>query len=405
MSDTTTYQSAGVPPATKRHAALVWTAIVLAAVVALASSMTVWVKRQALDTDAWTRTSTQLLEDDQVREALSVYIVDQLYANGDVTGRLEQRLPPELAGLAQPLAGALREPAVNAVDKLLARPGIQQLWEKVNRAAHEQLMAILSGSPRENVSTANGTVVLDLRSFVVDVGTQLGIGDQLDQQLPADVGQVTILQSDQLQTAQDVTKGLKALSVLLGIVTFLLWGVALWLARGWRRIALRGIGASMVVVGVLLLLIRRIAGSYVVDALTTGGNVRDAASSAWLIGTTLLAVIGWAFLVYGVAVVAGAWLTGPSARARRSRDRMAPALVGRAGLAWTGVGIAFLLLVWWGPTPALHTVIGVVILGALLAVGFELLRRLVVAEQVEAVADPAALAIPAARTTTHDAVS
>ena len=209
---------------------------------------------------------------------------------------------------------------------------------------------------------------------------------------------MTLLQSDQLATAQDATKAIKGLSVLLGVLTFLLWGVALWLARGWRRIALRGIGASMVVVGVLLLLIRRVTGQYVVDALTTGGDIRDAASSAWLIGTSLLAVIGWSFLLYGLAVVAGAWLTGPSALARRSRDRMAPVLVGRAGLAWTAVGTVFLLLVWWGPTPAWHTLLGVVILAVLLATGFELLRRLVVAEQVEAVAAPEAPAIPTVRT-------
>ena len=40
----------------------------------LVCSLTVWVQRQALDTDAWVDTSSELLEDDEVRTALSVYI-------------------------------------------------------------------------------------------------------------------------------------------------------------------------------------------------------------------------------------------------------------------------------------------------------------------------------------------
>lgn len=396
-----TARDTGGAAALKRRNVLVWTLIVLAAIIALVSSLTVWVKRQALDTDAWVDASSALLEDDQVRHALSVYVVDELYANGDVAGRLEERLPPDLSGLAGPLAGALREPAVTAVDRLLERPRVQGTWEKVNRVAHEQLVAILDGNPRPNVSTANGEVVLDLRSFVVDVGTELGVGEQLDQRLPADVGQVTVLQSDQLETAQDVAKGIKALSILLGIVTFLLWALAMWLARGWRREALRGIGASMLVVGVLLLVIRRAAGDHVVDALTNGGEVGDAAHSTWLIGTSLLADIGWAGIVYGLVIVVGAWLAGPSRLATDARARVAPVLVDRPGLAWTAVGAAYLFVVWWGPTPAFSTALGVVVLGVLVAIGFQTFRRLVVAEHAAPVVARQRVASEASTTGTH----
>lgn len=381
MGDTPTDRTETGISALRRRNGLVWTLIVLAWLIAFVSSLTVWVQRQALDTDSWTETSTALLENDEVRNALSVYIVDQLYANGDVSGRLEERLPPDLSGLAGPLAGALRQPAVTAVDRLLERPRVQDTWERVNQVAHQQLVAILEGNPRPNISTEEGEVVLDLRSFVVDVGTELGIGEQLDQNLRADVGQVTVLQSDQLKTAQDAVKGINALSWLLGIVTFLLWALALWLARGWRRVALRGIGTSLLILGVLLLVIRRVAGNYVVDALTAGGDTADAAHSTWLLATTLLAEIGWAAVIYGVCVVTGAWLAGPSRIAAGTRERTTPLVTQRPGLAWTLVGTAFLLIVWWGPTPALRRPIGVIVLAAVLAIGFEAFRRLVVADE------------------------
>src|SRR3954462_13973492 len=95
----------------REHGGLVWSLIVLAAVIALVSSLTVWVKRQALDTDSWTRASSALLQDDKVRAALSAYIVDELYTKSDVAQNLQERLPPNLAGIAAPLAGALRAPA------------------------------------------------------------------------------------------------------------------------------------------------------------------------------------------------------------------------------------------------------------------------------------------------------
>jgi hypothetical protein len=387
MADTAEHPAAEGP--VREHRGLVWSLIALAAVIALVSSLTVWVKRQALDTDSWTDASAALLQDDQVREALSTYIVDELYSNGDVSGRLQESLPPDLAGIAAPLAGALRAPAVTAVDQLLERPRIQALWEEVNRVAHQQLMVILDGNPRPNVSTENGEVVLDLRSFIVDVGTELGIGDQLEQRLPQDAGQVTVLESGELATAQDAVKVIKALSWLLFVLTLVCWGVALWLARGWRRVALRGIGASLLVIGLLLLVIRQAAGNYVVDALTSGnGDIRDAAHASWLIGTTLLAEVGWAAVLYGLVVVAGASLAGPSRIATAARARVAPALADRPGLSWAAVAAVYLLVVWWGPTPALRQPLGVLVLGVLAAVGFELFRRIAVAEATTSVTLP-----------------
>ncbi len=119
---------------------LVWGLVAFGTLILLVGSLTVWVKRQALDTDKWVDTSTQLLEDDEVRQALSLYIVDKLYATVDVEARLEQRLPENLDGLAAPIAGALREPAQRAVDDFLQRPRIQALWEDVNRVAHQTLL-------------------------------------------------------------------------------------------------------------------------------------------------------------------------------------------------------------------------------------------------------------------------
>ena len=89
----------------RTRALLVWGLVGLGALILVVGSLTVWVKRQAVDTDAWVNASSQMLDDQDVREALSIYIVDQLYQNVDVEARLELRLPEESR---RPLGAARR---------------------------------------------------------------------------------------------------------------------------------------------------------------------------------------------------------------------------------------------------------------------------------------------------------
>ncbi len=356
-----------------------WVLLTLGLLILLVGSLTVWVERQALDTDAWVDVSSELLEDDEVRQALSVYIADQLYANVDVEARLEQRLPPDLEGLAAPLSGALRSAAPQTIDQFLQRPRVQELWEDVNREAHEALLRILDDETREGVSTTEGTVTLDLRAFILQISEELGIGEGLEARIPEDAGKLVVLESDQLSTAQDAVRVIRALSWLVIVLAFAAFAGAVWLARD-RRAMLRNVGTVFVLVGIVLLIIRRIAGSYLVDALAEGESVRDAAGSAWLIGTGLLAEVAWALIIYGVVMLLGAVLAGPSRVTRRMRGAIAPTLRDRPGVAWALLAGVYLLLVLWGPVPALRTWLGVLLLGGLVALGFEAFRRLTVRE-------------------------
>src|SRR4051794_29334456 len=105
----------------KRHRVVVWVLIGLATLIAFVSTLTLWVERQLLDNHAWSNASEQVLQDKGVQQALSVYLVNQLYQNVDVAAALQERLPPNLDPLAAPAAQALREPAARAVSFMIAR--------------------------------------------------------------------------------------------------------------------------------------------------------------------------------------------------------------------------------------------------------------------------------------------
>jgi hypothetical protein len=370
------------PVMSTRRRAVVWALIVAASLIAVISVLTTWVNRQMLDEDSWRKASAELIEDPAVREALSVYIVNELYDNVDLASDLEQRLPTELKPLAGTVAGALREPATDAVNRLLDTPRVQQLWIEASSLAQEKLVNVLENETGAGITTGDGVVTLDLGEVVTQLGTELGLSSSLLDRIPPDAGQITVLRSDQLATAQTAVKALKVLSVVLFVLVFALYALAVYLAAGERRQTLRNVGWALVLVGLVVLVARRLAGQYAIDALTTPES-EQAGKRAWLIGSSILGQIGVAAIIYGVIVVAGAVLAGPTAWATSARRWMAPVVGNRAGIAWGIVAGAYLLLVLWGPTHALRTAWGIVLLAALLALGVVVLRRQMVAESAQ----------------------
>jgi hypothetical protein len=368
---------AGGAPLTRNRAIAVWALVVVASLLLLVSSLTIWVKRQALDTDAWTNTSGQMLANDEIRGQLSIYLVDALFTNTDASARIEKALPPNGAALAPVIAGALRNFAVQAADRLLSTPQAQKLWEEANRRAHQNLIAVLNGEDVGRFQTANGSVVLDLSPVVQNLRDRLGLqGDRL----PPDAGKITILNSDQLGTAQTSLKVIKALSVVLVLLVLFLYGLAIYLAGGHRRRILRASAVSLVIVGVLLLAIQRVVGNQVVNSLIGTDAERPAGHSAWIIGTELLRGIAVALVVYGLIVLAGAWLAGPTRYATWSRGRLAPTFREQAWIVYASVAAVFLLVLAWGPTQSTKTWFGILLLGGLLFFGVAMLHRQTVAE-------------------------
>ena len=146
--------------------------------------LALWVKRQALETDTWAETSTELLEDESIRDAISDFIVTTIYDNIDVEQEIANALPPNAQILAAPIAGGLRQVAGQAADKALESSKVQALWEDANRRAHERLLALIEDKG-EYVSTTGGTVTLDLTSLVSNVAANVGIGGDVASKLPA----------------------------------------------------------------------------------------------------------------------------------------------------------------------------------------------------------------------------
>jgi hypothetical protein len=356
-------------------------------VVAFFAVFAVWAKRQALETDTWARTSSKMLENEDIRDAVAGFLVEQLFAAADVEQRLEKALPPDAKPLAGPASGGLREFADQAAPKLLERPRVQALWEKANRAAHAQLLAIVEGRSG-TVSQQGGDVTLDLRQLVGQLAGQTGLPNVADK-IPADKAEIVILHSDELEAAQDGVNLLNTLAWVLTVVALAFYAVAVYLAQGWRREALRSVGLSFVAVGIAALVARGIAGGAVVSSLASTATVEPAVNAAWSIGTSVLAEIAGAMVLYGVFIVIAAWLAGNTRPSVALRREIAP-YYHEPLFAYAALVVIVALLLWWAPTEGLRRPFEALLLIGFLALGTETLRRQVAREFPDATREIAA---------------
>jgi hypothetical protein len=372
MSEAATAAPSARPKKRRGRSAAVWIVLVVAGLLLLVSSFAVWVNRVALNTEVFVDTSTELIEDEAIRSAVATRAVDELFDSVDVEAEIEAQLPADYKSLSGPATAGLREASYRLVTRALEQPRLQRLWTVTLQESHETLVAVLEGDG-ERVSTEGGVVTLDLERIVLEAADRIGIRDQIEDQLPEDVGRIEILRSDELDTAQSVFQLLKALAWVLPLLTLGAFALAIWLATDRRR-AVRRIGATLFLVGVLGLVAVNVVGDYIVNELVAETDTRTAAGNAWDILTELLRSSFRSMIGVGILFLVAAWLAGTGPRAVGARRFLAPALRNRAW-AYGALALVGLILLLTGPVGDFTRFLVVVALVALGAVWIEVTRR------------------------------
>ncbi len=348
--------------------------VVLGSVLAFLSVFAIWIERQALNTDDWVSTSDHLIQNETIRAAVANYLVDQLYENVNVEAELKDILPGETKQLAGPAAGGLRQVAGSGAEKVLETSTAQSLWEDANRTAHEQLLSVLENKG-EAVSTEEGNVSLNLGSLLTNLANQVGIGQQLAEKLPPDAGQIRILRSDQLKTAQNIAVAIKGLALLLSLLTFAAFAGAIYLSRDSRWVTVLFSGIGLIAAGFAVIVARHIAGGIVVDQLVVTESVKPAGEAAWSIATSLMTSIATTVIVVGVLFSAAGWLGSPTGSAQTSRRAIAPVLRDYGAYVYTGLAIVVCLYFLSAPTQGLRSFLTTLVVAGMAAFGIHELRK------------------------------
>ena len=218
--------------------------VVVASVLAFAAVLAVWVDRQVLDTDNWATASSELLEIPAVRNRTAAYLADKAYEESDIEGQIASVLPPRLQPLAAPAAGFLRDRLEKRAREALARPEVQQLWEDANRTAHQRLLDALENE---------GPVTIDLHRLLEAVERRAGFGGRAAAVVPEGAATVTVIRSEQLDSARKGVRILGALPIVLVVLSLALAAAAIYWSEGRRRRVLRGYGIGLIAAGALAL--------------------------------------------------------------------------------------------------------------------------------------------------------
>jgi hypothetical protein len=363
--------------------------LVLATIVTLLAPVAVWGRNLLLNTDRYVSTVAPLASDPGVQQAVITAVDTQFADNVDVKDFATSVLPSAASVLAGPIAAATTTLVNTIVTKIVESPAFAKVWETMNRAAHAELVAALTG---EKSSAASGlrAVVLDLSPVVAQVRAQLlAAGLVVAQNLPVVGPTITILNIDTIERAQAYTRFFDKVADWLPWLALLLFAGAIALARRRRRtllISAACIAAAMVVLGLVLNVVRHFYLGGVSDYLTaaTAGSIYDTVTRYLRDGLRIIFVV--ALLVMLVA-----WVFGPARRAvslRRwavafatkpwtGRAETTPAgrFVADNHLALTGgvaVLAALIVVLWSNPPVAL--VLSVVIVALVLIGLIELIR-------------------------------
>jgi hypothetical protein len=338
----------GSPPPRRRHrggwrAPVAIVLIVLGCVLAPVSVLAVWTANQVSDTNRYVENVAPLIHEPSVQSALTEKITTQINTRLNVQGLTNQaanalssrgltRVGTLLHTFSGQLAGAVGGFIHTQVAKIVASPQVATLWEQVNRRAHAQLVKALSGQGKGSVTISNGQVVLNLGPFIDLVKHRLAArGFTIVNNIPAINPTLALFSAKYLVKAQTGYRLINDLKIVLPILSLLLMGAGVYIAKGHRRALIGaglGLAGSMLILGIAL----AIARSIYLNSVPS--NVLPANAAAVLYDTLVrfikdgLRVI----LVVGLIVAIAAFFTGPSATAVGTRRGISK------GLAWVRTG-------------------------------------------------------------------
>jgi hypothetical protein len=388
-----------------------WRAVTAAVLITLSCALAplsvaaVWASRQVSDTDRYVETVAPLANDpavqstiaDAATRAIFSYINVPAITTETLNAISQQGLPPRVAANLQ----ALKGPIVNGVEsftrsevgKVVASPQFATVWKQANQTTHTELVSLLEGKQGGAVSAQNDAVTLNLAPIIAQVKQRLvADGYTIANNIPAVNTSIVLVRSDAVTKAQGLYRLLNALGVWLPVIALLLFATGVYVAGSHRRALLLGslgVAGAMLTLGVALAIARPLYLNALppeVISREAGGQIFDTLVRFLRYGLRAVAVLA-------LVVAIGAFFTGPSETAVRTRAALTKGIgalrgnaesaglsTGRFG-AWTFahkrilrvaaiVAGALVLTFWSQPTVTVIVVTAAVVLIAIGVIEF-----------------------------------
>jgi hypothetical protein len=312
--------------------------IVLACLLAPLSVVAVWARNQVTNTDRYVATVAPLAEDPAIQNAIADQITAQVFTYIDVRGLTNEvvdalatrGLPPRLAdqlqALTVPIASGVEGFTRTQVGKVVQSQAFADAWVQANRVAHDELVKALTGEGGGAITVEDNRVSVNMAPFIQTVKQQLtAAGFTLAARIPEVNASFTLFQSDSITRARSAFNLLNTLGVWLPVIVLILIVLGVYVARDHRR-ALIGAGLGVALGMLVLALGLAIFRSIYLNGVPADVLPHDAAAVLYDTIVRFLRAGLRTVLVLGLVVAAGAFLTGQSVTAVRTRESLARAI-------------------------------------------------------------------------------
>lgn len=247
--------------------------IAVAAVSLVGAIITRYVQRNVLDTNGYLAIVGPLPENPKVSAALAHFTTQKIFDAADAENNIKDFLPPRLTPLAGPLTGTLEKKVNQTAQNFVQGDAFSSIWITSNRVMQKGVVRLARSQGGQGKLAASSS--LDLSKLAGTVRERLG-GQTTATEAQKDKAAAVRLDLHQkverLHTAyQAVNSGAYALPYVAG--AFLL--AALAVAHNRRR-AVLATGATVLLLGVAMLLVFKIVSGSIVGGINDQIS-RDAA--------------------------------------------------------------------------------------------------------------------------------
>ena len=370
--------------------------IVLGCLLAPLSVVAVWSANQVSDTSRYVANIEPLVHNPAIQNALTDKLTVEITSHLNVAGLTNQaasllsakgltRVATLLKSFIPTIASSVAGFIHGQVHKIVTSARFANAWLRVNTVAHQEMVKALSGQGGGAIGVSNGQVTIDLAPFINIIKQDLSArGFTLVNSLPPIHPTLALFSARDLVKAQSAYRLINDLKIVLPILSLLLMGLGVYVARGHRRALVGaglGLAASMLVLGAGLAIFR---GIYL---NTVPASVLPSDAAAAMFDTFVRFIKDGLrlLLVAGLIVALAGFFTGRSATAVQTRAGFSSGLgwirqsAEHAGLRTGPVGswtyahrsalrisctaLAALVFVFWGrPTVVVAIVITVLLL-------------------------------------------
>jgi len=230
--------------------------LVIGTVITPLAIITLWLNSTLLNTNQYVATIAPLSKNQAIASDLADSLANRVFTQVPVQQEISAAIPVSFQFLAPILTQELKNFFTQETEALITSDQFNQVWISLNRFAHEQIVALLTGQGGALV-TKNGQVTLDLQAIFDQVKTRLsqkGITLFQNVTLSAENNQVVLFQSQFLAQAQSFISLIAKLRIILPILALaaFIFGIILYsnYARGlfWTGIGLLLVGIALIII-------------------------------------------------------------------------------------------------------------------------------------------------------------